>query len=355
MTKLTGGAAVAERPTDSVWLSTLPTAPRPAVKDALPAVRSAALPDRAVRPVEGVLSGLPGAVTDMAVSRDGRHLVAAHYGQDAVSVIDVETLVVGAAVSGIAEPYAIGTADRAYVRSASIEEDSVVAIDLATGAQLAARQIGVGAQGLAVSPDGHRLYVARTSDAAAEIVVIEVESGAVSTIPVDRGAGATIDTVRINAAGTRLYAAMTTTAGGVLVMIDVRSGQVQTVEVGESIGDIAVDRNDRRIFTTGWDPEFGGVLRIVDTASARLVHTVALGGQPTGLLVTGGAVYVVDGQQIVVIDASTARVVHRTDIGRPVSCLAVSTDGTCLYAGGYDGSVSAMSVRSAGLGVRAAS
>ncbi len=354
MAKTTGGAAVAERPTDSVWLSTLPTAPRPAVHDALPAIRTSAQVQRAVHPAEGVLSDLPGGVTDLAVSSDGRHLVAAHYGQDAVSLIDVDTLAVTATVSGIAEPYAVSTADRAYVRSASISDDNVIAVDLVTGTPLATREIGVGAQGMAVSPDGDRLYVARVTDTAAEIAVIDVESGAVSTIPVTRAAGVSIDTVRINRGGTRLYAAMTTPTGGALLMIDLRSGQVETVEVGESIGDIAVDRNDRRVFTTGWDPEFGGVLRIVDTASARMVHTIAVGGLPTGLLVSGGAVYVADGDDVVVIDASTARVVHRTDIGRPVACLAVSLDGSCLYVGCYDGSVSAMSVRSAGLGLRAA-
>ena len=47
------------------------------------------------------------------MSRDGRHLVAAHYGQDAVSVIDVATLSVNVTTSGIARPYAVSTADRA--------------------------------------------------------------------------------------------------------------------------------------------------------------------------------------------------------------------------------------------------
>lgn len=355
MANMTGGTAVVERPSDLVWLSALPTAPRPAVSDLLPAVRAAAHLQRVVRPAEGMLSGLPGAVTDLAVSRDGRHLVAAHYGQDTVSVIDIATLAVVATVSGIAEPSAVSTADRAYVRSASIAEDSVVAVDLDSGAKLAAREIGVGAQGLAVSPDGDCLYVARATDETADIAVIDVESGAVSTIPIPLAAGASIDTVRINRAGTRLYAAMTTAAGGALLMIDVRTGKVQTVQVGESIGDIAVDGNDRRIFTTGWDSEFGGVLRIVDTASARLVHTIAIGGLPVGLLVTGGAVYVTDGEDVVVIDAATARVVDRTAMGRPVSSLAVSQDGTRLYVGDYDGSVAAMPVASAGLGLRAAS
>ena len=97
------------------------------------------------------------------------------------------------------------------------------------------------------------------------------------------------------------------------------------------------------------------MLRIVGTTSARLVHTIAMGGLPVGLLVTGGAVYVADGEDVVVIDASTARIVNRTAIGRPVSCLDVSHDGTHLYVGDYDGSVTALPVQSAGLGLRAAS
>lgn len=355
MARMTGNTAVAERPVDSLWLAALPTAPSVAHKNALPALRTAAQPQHIVRPAEGALSGLPGAVTDLAVSRDGRHLVAAHYGIDAVSVIDVTTLAVVATATDIAEPYAVGAADRAYVRSALIAEDTVVAIDLASGEHLATKGVGVGAQGMAVSPDGSRLYAARAADAAVDIAVVDVESGAVTSIPVASGAGLSIDTVRVNRSGSRLYAALTTAIGGALAMIDVRSGQVQTVQVGESIGDIAVDRNDRRVFVTGWTPESGGVLRIVDTASARLVHTLAIGGLPIGVLVTGGAVYVADGEDVVVIDASTARVVHRTAMGRPVSCLAASHDGAHLFIGGFDGSVDAMPVHSGSLGLRAAS
>ena len=135
-------------------------------------------------------------------------------------------------------------------------------------------------------------------------------------------------------------------------MVDLRSGQVETVEVGESIGDIAVDRNDRRVFTTGWDPEFGGVLRIVDTASARMVHTIAVGGLPTGLLVSG---------RRGLCRRRRRRRRHRRfngpwctapTSGRPVACLAVSLDGAACTSAATTDPVSAMSVRSAGLGPR---
>ena len=116
MANTTGVTAVAERPTDTVRLSTLSSPRIASTSDLLPAVRPAADVNRTARAALGVLSGLPGAVTDMAVSHDGRQLVAAHYGDDTVS--------------GIAEPYAVATADRAYVNSASDVEDTVVAIDL---------------------------------------------------------------------------------------------------------------------------------------------------------------------------------------------------------------------------------
>jgi DNA-binding beta-propeller fold protein YncE len=287
--------------------------------------------------------------------------VAAHYGQDAVSVIDVATFTVSAIVSDIAEPSAVTAADRAYVLSASSAEDSVVAVDLLSGAQLARREVGIGAQGLVAGPGGERLYVARVTDGEAEVVVVEVDSGAVTVIPVGAATEASIDTVRINAAGTRLYGALTTADGGALVMIDVRTGRVQTVPVGYSIDDIAVDRSQRRVYVTGSDEELGGVLHIVDSDSARLLHTepmggmLPIGGVPVGLSASGGTAYIAVGQTVVAIDAATARMVDRTSFGRPVSCLAVSQDGSRLYVGDFDGTVEALAIDAVSAGLRSAS
>lgn len=350
-----GGTALAERPTESVRQAMMPIPRSATVRDNLPAVRPAADLHRIERLAEGVLPGLPGAVTDLGVSRDGRHLVAAHYGENTVSVIDTGTLAVTASVSGIAEPYAAATADRAYLRSASILEDGVVAVDLESGTALAAREVGVGAGGLAVSPAGDALYVARSADGVADIAVIDVESGNVTAIPVTRAAGASIDSVRINPAGTRLYGALTTAAGGLLVAVDIRTGRVQTVPVGETIGEIAVHGDDRRVFVTGWDDEVGAVLRVVDTVSARVLHTTAVEGLPVGLLAVGPVVYLACGERVAIHDAATLRAVGSVDIGRPVSCLAVSRDGSRLYVGDYDGAVCALAVQALGKGLRAAS
>jgi len=356
MANTTGVTAVAERPTETVWLSTLSNPRIAATSDLLPANRTAAGLHRAIRPATGVLSGLPGAVTDMAVSHDGRHLVAVHYGEDAVSVIDIATLTVSATVSGIAEPYAVATADRAYVNSASDAEDTVVAIDLKAGAALAAKEITVGARGLAVSPDGASLYVARSGDQVADIAVIDVESGKSKTIAVTRTVDDWVDTVRINADGTRLYAALNTDFGGSLVVIDVRARRVlHTIALEGSIGDIAVDRDNRRVLVTGWDAELGGVIRVVDAVAGRVADTIAVDGLPVQMAVRGATAYLAVGHEVVIIDTATARIVNRIDAGGPVSCIAVSRDGSRLFVADYDGAITAMELAKADRELRAAS
>lgn len=339
-----GGTALAERPTESIPASPSVAPRRSLGSDLLPAVRAGAYLRQIARLPEGELSGLAGAVTGLAVSRDGAHLVAAHYGEDMVSLIDTATLAVTALVTGIDEPYAVAAADRAYLRSASISEDTVVAVDLETGAALADREVGVGAGGLAASPAGDVLYVARSVDGVADIAVIEVESGTVSAIPVTRAAGASIDSVRINAAGTRLYAALTTAAGGALVVVDIRTGRVRTVPVGAAVGEIAVHDDDRRVFVAGWDADRGAMMFVVDAPSGRVVGSVALDGLPVGMLALGPAVYLAHGEQVAVLDIDTLRTVNGVHIGRPVSCLTVSRDGSRLYVGDYDGAITALAV-----------
>jgi len=350
MANMMGMTAVAERPTDTVRLSS-PRIVTAATKRS--GVRSTAEP---LRLAAGHLAGLPGAVTDMALSRDGRQLVAAHYSDDSVSVIDLVTLTVSATVAGIAEPYAVAVADRAYVNTASREEDSVVAIDLKAGSTLAAKEITVGARGLAVSPDGAVIYLARSGDQVADIAVIDTESGKSKTITVTRTVDDWVDTVRINADGTRLYAALNSDSGGSLVVIDVQARRVlHTVALNGSIGDIAVDRDNRRILVTGWDDELGGVVRVVDGDAGRVIDTIAVDGLPVQVIVSGGSAYLVDGSEVVVIDTATATISDRIDAGSPVSCIAVSPDGTRLYVADYDGAITARERSKAGRELRAAS
>ena len=330
-----GAATLAERPTDSLWMAALPTA----IRDLLPA-RPVAVP--AVRPATGRLTELPGAITDMTVSADGRHLVAAHRAADAVSILDVATLTPRATVE-VAEPGVVAVADRAYVSSACVEGDQVVAVDLPSGAVLGAREVGLSVAGMAVSPGGELLYLARRGEERSDIAVVDVESGAITTIPVSRAADASLDALRIDAEGSRLYGALRTPCAGLLLGVDPHAERVvNTVTLGASIGDIAVHRDGRRIFATGWKSGLGGVLTVADSATGRVIDTVAAGGLSLQLVLGGDRVYLAGDDRVVVLDADTRRVLERIDIGAPVSCVALSADRSCLYVAGYDGTLTAL-------------
>lgn len=341
----TAGVAVAERvaAAHSMWLSTLPTIRRAPIAELVPLAEPVTAP---MVTVAGAVAAGHGPISDMAVSRDGRCLVAAHYGADVVSIVDTATLTVTATVAGVAEPYAVAAADRAYVTTASTDEESVVAIDMTTGVAFAAKDIDASARALAVSPAGDVLYVARTGDDLPDIAAIDIESGATRVIAIPAAPGASIEAMRVSADGTRLFAALTTVTGGTLLIIDTRSRAVErAVAVGGSIGDVAATPNGRKVFATGWDAELGGVVNVIDVAAARVTDTIGVGGMPTQLVIGFGGelVYVVDGDEVVVLCAATNEIVDTIAAGGQLSCLAAGPDGR-LYAADYAGGISVLQV-----------
>ena len=341
----TAGVAVAERvaAAHSMWLSTLPTIRRAPLAELVPLAEPVTAP---MVTVAGAVAAGHGPISDMAVSRDGRCLVAAHYGADAVSIIDTATLSVTATVTGVAEPYAVAVADRAYVTTASTEDESVVAIDTTTGVAFAAKDIDASARALAVSPAGDVLYVARTGDDLPDIAAIDIESGATRVIAIPAAPGASVEALRVSADGTRLFAALTTVTGGTLLIIDTRSRAVErAVAIAGSIGDIAVTLNGRKVFATGWDAELGGVVNVIDVAAARVTDTIGVGGMPTQLAIGHGGelVYVVDRNEVVVLCAITNEIVDTIPAGGQLSCLAAGPDGR-LYVADYAGAISVLQV-----------
>ncbi|HEY5152083.1 MAG TPA: hypothetical protein VIJ23_20175, partial [Mycobacterium sp.] len=333
----TAGVAVAERvaAAHSMWLSTLRRAP---VAELVPLAEPVTTP---MVTVAGAVVAGHGPISDMAVSRDGRSLVAAHYGADVVSIIDTATLSVTATVTGVAEPYAVAVADRAYVTTATTDEESVVAIDITTGVAFAAKDIDASARALAVNPAGDVLYVARTGEDLPDIAAIDIESGATRVIAIPAAPGASVEALRVSADGTRLFAALTTVTGGTLLIIDTRSRAVErAVAIAGSIGDIAATPNGRKVFATGWDAELGGMVNVVDVAAARVIDTIAVGGMPTQLVIGHGGelTYVVDRNQVVVLCAVTNEIVDTIPAGGQLSCLASGPDGR-LYIADYAGGI----------------
>jgi len=351
-----GGVAVAERPTapNSLWLSALPTLRHAPVGELLPKLLGQRDVQRFAEPtpvpsvaIVGTIPAAHGPISDLAISSDGRSLVAAHYSANVVSVIDTTTFAVTATTTGVSEPYAVVVADRAYVSAASTSDDAVVAVDIRTGAPLAAKLIDNSAGGMAINPTGDVLYVARSDDETAKIVVIDIESGDAGTVDVSDAPGSVVGAVRVSADGSRLFAVVT--AGGVsaLAIIDTkRRALMHTIPMIESVADIAVHPGGHLVYASGWDAERGGVIVVIDTVGARVIDTVEVSGLPTQLVVAGPGevLYCIDREDVVVLSTMTNQLIDCIDMGRELSCLAVSGDGKKLFAAGYEGDISVLRI-----------
>ena len=76
-----------------------------------------------------------------------------------------------------------------------------------------------------------------------------------------------------------------------------------------------------------------------------MTDTIGVGGMPTQLVIGlgGELVYVVDGDEVVVLCAATNEIVDTIAAGGQLSCLAAGPDGR-LYAADYAGGISVLQV-----------
>ncbi len=113
-------------------------------------------------------------ITDLAATPDGRTLVAIHFGDDAVSLIDTRTAAVTATINGLYQPTLAGVAGRsAYVHTSAWVYDRISIIDSDTARIVATHPVAPILEALAVSPNGRNVYVGRTGGGGARVGVID--------------------------------------------------------------------------------------------------------------------------------------------------------------------------------------
>src|SRR6516165_6992550 len=158
---------------------------------------------------------------------------------------------------------------------ATLESNDVSVIDTVANTVVATVPVGSQPAGMAVSPDGARLYVANF--VGGSVSVIETSSNAVvATITV--GAGPSF--VTITPDGTRIYV---DSANGVSVIDAATNTVLVTVPVGEiSSFNMAISRDGARVYVAR-----GSSVSVIDTASNTVVATVGgVGAGPSFLVGT---------------------------------------------------------------------
>ena len=217
---------------------------------------------------------------------------------------------------------------RAYV--AAIQDGTIKVYDTSTNALMATIPLGGNSEGVTVSPDGSRAYVAIAQGG---IAIIDTASNTlVDTITGSPGPTRIV----VTPDGTRAY--VTNHSRNTVSVVDLTDKSfVDEITGFNGPLDIAVGRDGSRVYVTNTVNGPGSV-KVIDTVANTVVDTIidGYGFQPYGLTFNtdGSRLYIGDlsNNRVSVVDTATNAVVdHIGGLNQPTD-VALSPDGSLLYA-----------------------
>jgi YVTN family beta-propeller protein len=276
-------------------------------------------------------------------------VVVTNYGDDSVSFVNPDTLVVEDTIGVPGEPFAaVVSDDRAYVSTSSASHDAVSVIDTNTRTVIATYPLAFGVTALAISPDGKRVYAGRTAQDHVDVAVIDTTAERVGTIDIATGAGIGLDAITVDPTGKRLYVATTDARGSQLVVVNAETARVdRKVWVGSPIRDLAFVDDTAYVLTS--DRVKGGAVSVIDMSTNRITDTIELGiGAPTQMTLSPDKTraYIVDYDHVAVLCTLTHELVNTVTVDARPACATVNSDGGRLYIADYAGGVNAFSIAS---------
>jgi YVTN family beta-propeller protein len=248
--------------------------------------------------------------TAEVLSPEGRHFYMAdftgHHGRISVvdsdgrpiAAVDVDNHITGMAVSPDGSRLYAGTSDRGSYYQ--YDKGSLAVIDTAGYSVIDSITLGVCPDTVAVSPDGSRIYVTHPdskSVSAVDIATRRVTTVALQDVPLS---------MAVCPDGTHVYVSCLHT----LAVIDAAADLAEAITVGDAPRGVQISPDGKRAYITN----FGGhSVSVVDTTSSTIT-TIDVGGHPEVVAVSP------DGERVFVSDywSGNLAVIAIPSVSRPV-------------------------------------
>ncbi len=260
----------------------------------------------------------------------------------AVAVVDVSNGAVIATVPVGAAPIGVAVAPGGrYVYITQHNADTVAVVSTNTNTVLAQISAGNKPLGVAVSPDGTRLYVTNfltaTASGAGSLWVngtLTVVDTATRVVLTTVTVGANPSGVAVSPDGNRVYIA-NSGAGTLSVVSTVTNAVTSTITVGANPVGVAASPDGLRVYVAN-----GGSasVSVIDAAALTVASTIRVGGHTTGIAVSDDSTRVLVSNtfdnSVSVINAATQAVVTTTTAG-----IGLGPAGAAFVPGGSTGLV----------------
>jgi YVTN family beta-propeller protein len=265
-------------------------------------------------------------------------------------------ILVSSTVSAATEQSASSAGTYAYITNEYSSTVSV--IDTATNNVTGSVPTGSHPAGVAVNPEGTKVYVANFygenyESALSEQIVTKKSELTKEHVATGEGTVSVIDTatntliatvpvesypigVAVNPAGTKVY--VTNRGSNIISVIDAATNTVTaTVPVESGANGIAVTPDGTKVYVTNL---YTNVVSVIDAATNKIIATVPVGSSPFGIAVSldGTKVYVSNAGSytVSVIDTATNTVTATVPVESWPLGVAVNPTGTRVYVANHE-------------------
>jgi len=277
-----------------------------------------------------------------ATTSSGPFAYIANFGDGTLSVINTQTNTVTTTIPlAVGGPVAVNPAGTlVYVANGGPSgSDNLSVLNATTNTVTATIVLDGNPAGVAVSPDGSKVYVSNGNN----VSVIDTATNLVTAnIPMGIGPGDLV----VSPDGSKIYVTDYNSTSDQLTMNPIYNGTVEVIDaatntvtsiitVGKWPMGIAISPDGTKVYSTNYED---GTISVIDTATNTVTATMQnpYGSWAIAVNPTGTRVYATSDYNISVIDAATNTIIANVYDQSLPQGLAVTPDGSKIYATNWE-------------------